>query len=577
MILFGIIMKLIQNIKQVLTVNIAWEILLLCAINLGMMHYYLFLSDCLEAEDSFTLYVDNVLGIIIDVSFLFAFCFLITFRRLKVALGITFFITLIWSLCNVMYSRFFHHYISLSAIGQGGSLFDWQMIRCVLEGFEWFDLFYVISFCLFLFLIKKRFTEKRFLIRIFACLLIMTFIDIFSYVLFCSLKTEYRFLEYISQRIENRHFSEFLHLCDYNHSTFRRGCVRTIAHDLLIDLRGPLRLDEKQVRMIEAEAAISRNSMYNQRMVKPSTNVIFIIVESYMSFVSDLKIAGKEVTPFLNSLKRDSSVYYNGKMQENVTIGESSDGQFIYMTGILPLRSTITVSKVRHMVLPGLPKAINRKSRMVIPTVASMWLQDEMCRQYGIDNLYTSNDYDEENDGVLNDEQVFQLAMQADDLSDEPFFSVILTMSMHQPFTHQIDSTFRIVDSSIPTDLTSYLSACHYTDKQINKYFEHLKRKGLYENSLIIIAADHPVHNYDFGGVRKDIPLYLINAGIDPKEIYQGECSQIDVYTTLLDLLGCQKEWCGLGCSLLSPMYKNHVSSKKWNISEWIIRSHYFE
>ena len=570
-------MKFIRDIKQVLTARIAWEILILSAINLCMMHYYLFLSDCLEAEDSFTLYVDNALGIIIDVSFLFVFSFLITFRRLKVALSITFFVTLLWSFSNVLYSRFFHHYISLSAIGQGGALFDWQMIRCVLEGFEWFDLFYVFSLCLFLFLIRKRCVEKRFLIRILACLLIMTFIDVLSYVLFCSLKPEYRFLGYISQRIENRHFSEFLHLCDPNHSTFRRGCIRTIAHELLIDLRGPLSLDEEQVRMIETEMANSRNSMNNREIVKPSNNVIFILVESYMSFVSDLTVGGKEVTPFLNSLRRDSTVYYNGKMQENVTLGESSDGQFIYMTGILPLRSSITVSKVRHMVLPSLPKAINRPSRMVIPTVASMWLQDEMCRQYGFDNLYTSNDWDDKNDGVLNDEQVFKLAMQADDSSKEPFFSVILTMSMHQPFTHQIDSTFQIVDSSIPTDLACYLSACHYTDKQINKYFEHLKRKGLYENSLIIIAADHPVHNYDFNDASKDVPLYLINTGVNPKEIYQGECSQIDVYTTLLDLLGCQKEWCGLGCSLLSPLYKNDVSSKKWDVSEWIIRSHYFE
>ena len=43
-------------------------------------------------------------------------------------------------------------------------------------------------------------------------------------------------------------------------------------------------------------------------------NLIFILVESYMSFVSDMKIDGREVTPFLNALKNDSSVYFNSHM-----------------------------------------------------------------------------------------------------------------------------------------------------------------------------------------------------------------------------------------------------------------------
>ena len=104
-----------------------------------------------------------------------------------------------------------------------------------------------------------------------------------------------------------------------------------------------------------------------------------------------------------------------------------------------------------------------------------------------------------------------------------------------------------------------------------------MKKIGLYENSLIVITADHPVHNYEFGGTNKDIPLYLINTGIMPEKIHQGECNQIDVYTTLLDLLGCKSEWCGLGQSLLSPTYNNVITPQKWDVSEWIIRSDYFD
>jgi len=164
-------------------------------------------------------------------------------------------------------------------------------------------------------------------------------------------------------------------------------------------------------------------------------NVIFILVESYMSFTSEMMVNGQEVTPFLNSLKRDSTVYYNGNMNENVTIGESSDGQFIYMTGILPLRSVITVSKARFISLPGLPKVLGRDSRMIIPTTSTVWDQDEMCRQYGFDHYYSSTDYEGDHEVYLNDEQIFKMAMEKDKNAKQPFFSVILTMSMHQPCT----------------------------------------------------------------------------------------------------------------------------------------------
>jgi lipoteichoic acid synthase len=375
--------------------------------------------------------------------------------------------------------------------------------------------------------------------------------------------------------VEHRQFSTHLHLCDPNNATFRRGCIRTLLYEFV--LNKTIQLTDDQRQQIAKEIELSKNRVSKREYGISDTNIIFILVESYMSFTSDLKVGGREITPFLNSLKRDSAVYFNGQMNENVTIGESSDGQFIYMSGLLPLRSIITVSKAQNIKLIGLPKILNRESRMVIPTVTSLWNQDEMCRQYEFNHLYASNDYETGDEQTLNDEQIFQLAAQKDESSQQPFFSVILTMSMHQPYTKQMDSSFLINDSSIPNDLACYLNVCHYTDHQIEKYFEHLKRIGLYYNSLIVITADHPVHNTDLGGVSKNIPLYIVNIpNVVRSKMWKGDCNQIDVYTTLLDLLGIESDWYGLGCSLLSPNYDNSIDVRKWDVSEWIIRGDYF-
>ena len=569
-------MNIVSN-WNISKVNTFWIVLSLCGLNLFVMHYTVLCNGHLEGEKNFTIFVDNLLGIIIDVTVLYLFLYLVTWKRLKTGLTITYFVTTLWSFSNVLYSRFFHHYISLSAIGMGGTLFDSDIMRCVMDGLRWTDLFYVLSTSLFIFLMMKVQPIKRPIAKLLISLMTMLGIDILSYIVFFSLTPEHRYISFFIHRIEHRQLSTYLHMFDPNNAVFRRGCLRSLLNEAVLDYNNTIELTEEQKRQIEKEIEVGKNSISKERYRIAKENVIFILVESYLSFTSDMKVDGREVTPYLNSLKRDSTVFYNGKMRENVTIGESSDGQFIYMTGLLPLRSVITISKARHVTLNGLPKMLGRESRMVIPTVISMWNQDEMCRQYGFERLYESNDYAEGKYNSLNDEQVFRLAMQKDKESHRPFFSVILTMSMHQPYTKQIDLTFPVKDSSIPEDLACYLNACHYTDRQIEKYFEHLKHTGLYDNSIIVIAADHPVHNTDFGGVNKDIPLYLVNVPRDIKEnMWQGECNQIDVYTTLLDLLGIESDWYGLGHSLLSPTYQSSIETEKWNVSEWIIRGDYF-
>ena len=543
------------------------------------MHYFILFQCGIETEADVTFFVDNLLGVCFDVSVLYlAFYFLLR-KRNKAAASTCFVITWLWSLTNIIYSRFFFHYLTLSAIGQGGVLTDDVIIKCVVESLRPSDLYFLLSAFLFVILLRMKSVTVPLRVprKVLMTLCILIVVDIFTHTTYCALSPQLRHVEYFFHRLHVQHFDTHRNLSQPNFANFVRGGLRTIGAEILNDLQGTMELQDSQLAAIKA--VISENQICTSDTTNTfsSKNVIFILVESYMSFTSDMKTDGREVTPFLNSLKRDSTVYYNGLMNENVTIGESSDGQFIYMAGLLPLRSAITVSKARHATLHGLPKMFGRESRMVIPTVTSMWNQDEMCRQYGFDRLYASNDYSTGSNKNLNDEQVFQLAMQKDANAHQPFFSVILTMSMHQPYTEQIDPTFPITDTSITNELACYLNVCHYTDRQIEGYFESLKRNGLYDNSLIVIAADHPVHNTDFGGVSKHIPLYLVNIpGEVRSKMWQGECNQIDVYTTLLDLLGVESRWYGLGQSLLSPNYDSTIDARKWDVSEWIIRGDYF-
>ena len=518
------------------------------------MHYNMYFMNCLEWPVSIGGFINNCLSVFFDVSAIYIAAYGLSWKRQKIAISFCFFSTLLWSFANIIYSRFFYHYISFSALGQADSLSDPLLLNSIIAELKWGDTFFIFALMAYIYAILTYKQEKRTFRIILIVFLITALVDVF--------------------RITTHSFNFNDYSCFPNTPNFTRGSLRTLLFDISKETSGSSVLTKQEKIQIQELINQSKNTLTSTAIER--SNVIFILVESYMSFVSDMKIEGEDVTPFLNSLRRDSMVYYNGHVHENVTIGESSDGQFVYMTGLLPLRSVLTISVAKKWGMPGLPKQIRKTSRMIIPTTETMWNQDEMSRQYGFDSLFASPDI-YRGQTNLNDEQVFKFAAHKDTISNIPFFSVVLTMSMHQPYTKQIDPTFPITDLSIPNDLVCYLNACHYTDRQIERYFEHLKQTGLYDNSLIVIAADHPVHTTDFGGVSKDIPLYIVNIPGDIKErMWQGECNQIDVYTTLLDLLGIESDWYGLGQSLLSPNYSNVTDSKKWDVSERIIRGDYF-
>lgn len=530
----------------------------------------------MESETNISIWADNLFSICFDLCILFIICLILSLRNIKVAMWLIFVITWLWSLSNVLYSRFFYHYLSLSAVEQVDVLSESIIYRCIWDSLRFTDFYYPIVAVLFIIIITKcdQSAPRKFFQKILLITFIALIVDISTHASYCLFNPQYRYMSFLKHRLYLQHLASARGWSQQNLVHFVRGEIRTMCENIMVEIQGTINLSDKQIKAIQAESLKAQNSISIHEKTMPK-NVIFIIIESYMSFTSDMIVDEKEVTPFLNSLKHQPTTYYNGKMCENVTIGESSDGQFIYMTGILPLQSDVTVSKVRRSTLPGLPKILGKESRMIIPTTTSVWNQDEMCRQYGFNYLYTRDDYRNNYGEDLNDKQVFELAIQKDKSSKSPFLSVILTMSMHGPYTDQIDKSFHISHPSLPRELVSYLNACHYTDQQIKHYFEHLKTTGLFNNSLIIISADHHVHKADFGEVDNHIPLYIIDANGIPKGMWQEECNQLDVYTTLLDIMGCKSSWYGLGRSLISPNY-NAPSTQTWNVSQWIIMGDYF-
>ncbi len=554
-------------------------------VNLLFMHGQMALTMEYEYPFKTDAILSNVFSCLIDVTFFFFLSLLFTRGRKKGALLLTFVLTALLSFCNVLYSRFFDHYLPNLAILEIGNMNDSDVIGSTLTGFRWMDLYYILMAAVFGWLYVNSDKEKlkaqwlktigwlwgAILTCVMAVVLILGFLHDHDFEIsitrFFPIKVQYTQAP--------------------NNMLFRSGFLRRalVCYDDFIQKN--LELDENQKAEIKCEYTDYKERSTTVPTVKGEKNLIFIIVESYLSATSDLKIGGKEITPFLNRLKRDSTVCYNGHMRPNIEMGMSSDGQFVYMAGLLPLKSELTVNIAREKAFYGLPATLMKVGRLkhshiIVPTSPTFWEQDKMNSLYGIEKMYSKFNCNEamHSHKDLNDEQVFTMALQAETTTEQPFFSLIVTMSMHNPYNKFVEHGFEIADKQYSEEYLNYLIDCHYTDAQIERYINALKQHGLYDNSVIVITSDHqalPVHlNMDEKEVSDELPLFIINGGIDKNNFWTGPCNQLDVYTTLLDIYGVRSEWRGLGHTLLNVKYKEYPIEKIKLLSDWIIRSNYF-
>ena len=369
-----------------------------------------------------------------------------------------------------------------------------------------------------------------------------------------------------------------------NATRFVTGSIRVLGGEVY-DMFHLVELTEQQREKIATEAGNLSQRVTGHEVNPAIKNVILIVLESFLSSPIDLRVDGKEITPFLNALKRNSDTYYNGHVASNITIGESGDGQFIILTGLLPLRDKLTVGEAKLTTFPAFPRLLAKRyatkyTEIVMPSPPMVWVQEQMNPVYGINHMFCNRDILGDVVDYLNDEQIFTMAMKSPFYHHQPFFSLVLNYSTHQPYGTPVDNSLVLNDKSLPKGYINYLIACHYTDAWLRKYFNFLKRKKIYDNSLIVITADHHAHLDALGmenKLSKELPLFIINGQIDQDEAWGGPMNQLDIYTTLLDVLGIESDWHGLGHTVLSKDYQNSVTENTWTLSEQIIKGKYFE
>lgn len=370
----------------------------------------------------------------------------------------------------------------------------------------------------------------------------------------CGVKAPYRRLHKTADTQQQAQYFSYLgfHLCDI--------AATTVGYQPQFDAQDEALLAEFRAWQAE-DAAVGPHTG-----LLAGKNLMVIQVESLESFVLGQSIDGQEITPTINRLMTGGYTFPN--IYEQVKGGNSSDCDFLLMTGLLPIDSNYvfnTHADQQYLSLQTLLKEHGAyTSHYFHGGTNSSWNYEDMLRN-GIRVEHINSEYaqDEILNDYVSDKSFFRQAAEkiAASPMNEPFYAHITTCSSHVPFRLPEELRELKLDEKLENNpMGRYLQVIRYTDTQIGMFLEEMEKQGVLENTVVVVVGDH-------GGVNKYYPHFVDDLDEDVREdwfLERGEkhtvpliisCpsalptktvetigGQVDVMPTLLGLLGVQDE-----------------------------------
>lgn len=317
-------------------------------------------------------------------------------------------------------------------------------------------------------------------------------------------------------------------------------------------------INTKETAVLDSfyEAKEVADSKYNGAAV--GKNLIIVQMEAIQQFVINAKFNGEEITPNLNKYINES--IYLDNFYYQVGTGNTSDAEFLTNTSLYPLRDGSVYFKYPTNTYESLPKMLKQQgydSYVFHANNPSFWNRTEMYKAIGFDKFINSKDYvlDEYLGWGLGDKSFFRQSLEKIDTS-KPFYSFLITLSSHHPYNYFDDYEGFDVGDYEDTMAGNYVKAANYVDQAIGQLFEDLKRRGLYEESVIIIYGDHHAVLKDQTDMLKDLidfdfteynwtklqktPCFIRFPGMNETGVSSTICGEIDLLPTIVNLMGLE-------------------------------------
>jgi len=171
----------------------------------------------------------------------------------------------------------------------------------------------------------------------------------------------------------------------------------------------------------------------------------------------------------------------------------------------------------------------------------------------GIDNYYGRTEFNDDSqfDGFWGiwDEPFLKFMKNTLNKKKTPFFASVFTISSHEPYIIPEKYKNKFHEGGVPIH-----KCAEYTDYSLKSFFNEAKKEPWFSNTIFVFVADHCNQIY-YDEFQKPInrfavPIIIYKPNSKLVGVNTDLAQQIDIYPTILDMIGYKKPFRSWGRSL---------------------------
>jgi len=295
---------------------------------------------------------------------------------------------------------------------------------------------------------------------------------------------------------------------------------------------------------------------HNNPETKP--NVVVFILESYgREYIGALNKSAKipnykSHAPFLDSLSQHSMIFTNAYANGR----QSIHGMSSVLAGIPAFKDAFTSSPYPKQKIESLVSTLKSEGYSTSffhgAANGSMGFLG-FANILGIDNYYGRTEFNDDSqfDGFWGiwDEPFLQFMKNTLNKKKTPFFASVFTISSHEPYIIPEKYKNKFHEGGVPIH-----KCAEYTDYSLKSFFNEAKKEPWFSNTIFVFVADHCNQIY-YDEFQKPInrfavPIIIYKPNSKLVGVNTDLAQQIDIYPTILDMIGYKKPFRSWGRSL---------------------------
>lgn len=295
-------------------------------------------------------------------------------------------------------------------------------------------------------------------------------------------------------------------------------------------------------RIVESSHNTNENYPdYMQVNKQQGVNVIFVLLESFSNKIIAQAGGLPNATPRLNELAQEGILFTN-----IYATGNRSDKGICGLIGAYPAvinGETVLAFPDKMDKLYYFPQQFKKHGydmSFYYGGDVNFYNLKSTLLQAGFSSITSNTDFTNKIASLqkwgVPDEFLYARMIEELQHKKQPFFSMVYTISSHEPF----DVPYQKIKGT--DDKSKYLNSIAYSDSCLGIFIDQLKSTKLWENSLVIISSDHstllPEHTSIEDPITYRIPLLFTGGVIDTSFICQQIAMQNDIGPTLIQQMG---------------------------------------